>query len=171
MIQIYVKLSDIKRNPKETFEWGMKYFPKLPEWFHDMQKNGFKVEKPITLNWKGCILDGNQRYEMARLLNENKCSECHREPIPYVPIDYSFLAADWEAFVEIQSRNWTREFSTTDNKIMEVKRKIKELQEDLKGTDSTELKNLYSSMLREAITPEYMGNVIRQDSRVKKLTK
>ncbi|MFH1972945.1 MAG: hypothetical protein ABIJ18_05730 [archaeon] len=143
MIQIYVALKDLIPNPKETFEWGMQNFPKLPSWFLDMQTNGFRNDKPLLVNWRGCIIDGNMRYHMAKMLN-----------ITHVPIDYNFLVRDLDCFIEIMGIKWANAIKSKSKEIKNITKELNKTEPFLSKTPLQETEKIAKGIIEKNINNE-----------------
>ena len=143
MIQIYVAIDDLIPNPKEDLEWGKKAFgsDKIAKWDKSMRDNGFLKHKPLLVDWRGCIIDGNMRYYLAKKNN-----------IKYVPIDYNFLVRDLNSFVHTLAYRWTDKAKGESGELIEIEHRLKEILPMLSKTEDRERRLLIKQIIEQIIT-------------------
>ena len=143
MIIIYAKVSDLKPKADETLEWGRQAFGKetLEKWEKSMREEGFKREKLLLVDWRGCIIDGNIRYHLAKKIG-----------IEYLPIDFNFLREDLESFVRTQGYKWTELSKLNSEEYKEFEERMLELAPNLRRTTEKESLNLITQLVRTILS-------------------
>jgi len=102
MLDVYAKISDLKPNLQENMEWAEQAFGKhqIKLWEESLQQKGYNPAKLMTVDWKGCIIDGNVRYHLCKKLN-----------IEYVRIDHHYLIRSIQNFINLQTQKWTHDIT------------------------------------------------------------
>ena len=109
LVKLYVKTESLIPHPKENLMWGMATFgiKQIEEWEKSIKENG--IIKPLLVNWKGCVIDGNMRFQLAL-----------KHDIEFVPIDLFYLMKDIEGFENCLNKMFISKIVEGDNVFKKV---------------------------------------------------
>lgn len=143
MITLWASVDDLKPNPKENLEWGKYAFGKeaLDKWEKSLREEGYKKEKLMLVDWRGCIIDGNIRFHLAEKIG-----------IKYLPIDFNFLIRDLNSFIHTQSYKWTEFLKLNSKEMKKAEEKLEELRANLKNCTEQEKLKYVSGIITEILT-------------------
>ena len=141
MIILWADIKDLKPNPKEDLEWGKFAFGQeaLDKWEKSLREEGYKKEKLMLVDWRGCIIDGNIRYHLAKKIG-----------IKYLPIDFSFLVKNLNSFVKTQAYKWTELLKLNSKEMKKAEEKLEELRPNIVNCTEEE-KLIYVKTIIEEI--------------------